>query len=92
MNAKEMIEHNETEFTITKVCDSGIGMIAVMVNYPNCPHGDKIMVFENVTEEEITSAVRINPHFEKEGITPIARFNPHFDGWTRAISMINPQC
>jgi hypothetical protein len=88
MNHKEIIEHNETEFTITDIYD-GDGMIAVRVNYPNCPHGDKIMVFEGVKEEEIRNLSRINPHFEKDGLTPIARFNPHFGGWDFARDMVS---
>jgi hypothetical protein len=87
MNKKEIIEHNEETFTIADVCVNN-GMIAVRVNFPNCPYGDKIMVFKDITEEQIRSMSRINPHFEKEGITPIARFNPHFGGWNMAVNMV----
>jgi len=88
MNKKEIIEHNEELFTIVDIWENN-GMIAVRVNFPNCPYGDKIMIFECVTEEEIRSMSRINPHFEKEGITPIARFNPNFGGWQMALDYVD---
>jgi hypothetical protein len=87
MNKKEIIEHNEETFTITDIFESN-GMVAVRVLFPNCPYGDKIMVFKDVTEKQIRDMVKINPHFEKEGITPIARFNPNFYGWDMAKRMV----
>lgn len=82
-----MIEHNESNFEIVQVEHRG-SLIAARINYPDCPHGDKIMVFDNVTEDQLREMIKINPHFEKEGISPVARFNPHAHGWARAMAYI----
>jgi len=77
---KKMIEHNEEIFSIFKTHEKQ-KYLTVWINYSNCPYGDKIMVFKDVSRNELLSLSKVNPHFEKEGVTPIARFNPHFNGW-----------
>lgn len=63
----------------------------VWVNYPDCVNyeGDKIMVFENMTVEDIANAKVIDPHFcDGDHISPIARFEPTAKGWEMARAFI----
>lgn len=77
----QMIEHNEEEFTVLR--DSTIGDFRLLwVNYPNCPNGNKIMVFTGYIPD-ITK--KILPHFGRED-SPVARFEPTERGWNYAIA------
>ncbi len=57
-----------------------------LVNYPNCTtfSGDKIIVWEDVTKDEVMRMSLIDPHF-LEGNKIIARFRPTNQGWAYAV-------
>lgn len=62
----------------------------VSVKYPDCTNyeGNKLLVFEGVTEAEIRGWTFIDPHFcEGDHPTPIARFEPTIKGWGLAVCM-----
>jgi hypothetical protein len=62
-----------------------------MINYPDCTNyeGNKILVFHNISVEEIANANTIDPHFcDKDHVSPIARFRPSKDGWSMAEAFI----
>lgn len=66
------------------------------VKYNSCSNcafgGTKVMVFENVTNQDIVNWREIDPHFRNPGVkvkytapTPIARFPGDGTGWNRAL-------
>lgn len=84
----QMIEHNEEVFEVKKV-HKGTYFTAFWVFYPNCPRGNKIMVFHNskAPQEPYT---RIRPHFGEEG-SPVARYEPTESGWSWAVIFANQE-
>ena len=79
---------NPARYKITSLQKIG-KFIIVGINYPDCKNyeGDKILLYHNVTEEQINSANFIDPHFtnDEKHISPIARFEPTEDGWQMAV-------
>jgi len=72
-------------------------LVLIKAKYPNCTlcahEGTKIMVFPNMSEIEMISLRRIDPHFRPknerakgEAPSPIARFPGDKDGWKDAIA------
>lgn len=65
--------------------------LVVLVNYPDCANyeGNKILVFENTSLEELMTQKLIDPHFSNSSKYkhPIARFEPTKRGWILACSM-----
>jgi hypothetical protein len=62
-----------------------------MIRYPDCTNyeGRKIVLFENVTEEQIKKLKFIDPHFcNGDHIAPIARYVPTSQGWDRGVKMM----
>lgn len=84
----QMIEHNEEVFEVKMVYE-GTYFTAFWVFYPNCPRGDKIMVFHNSVAPQ-KPYKRIRPHFGEEG-SPVARFEPTEAGWTWAMIFANQE-
>jgi hypothetical protein len=68
-----------TNYQVLFVEEIGTYLIATLV-YHDCTNyeGRKILLFYNVTEEQLLKQERIDPHFcdSKEHISPIARFEP----------------
>lgn len=73
--------------------------IVLKVAYPNCAkcayEGKKIMVFLNVSEKEVITWKKIDPHFrgepskpvaKRESPSPAARFPASNDGWMDAVA------
>ena len=58
------------------------------VTYPNCTNfeGEKILLFKNMTVEELTSQLEIDPHFSGDSKL-IARFIPTLEGWNMALQL-----
>ena len=80
----EEIQYNEEVFEIKDIFTRpAIKVVAARIHYPNCPHGDKIMVFKGETEESLRARKSINPHFGSKD-SPVARFDPDQDGWVLA--------
>jgi len=74
-------------FKITNV--ERIGSFTILkVNYPNCKNykGDKVMVFDNLSELDLVNLKTLDPHFTDMKLSPIARFKPDKGGWGMAIS------
>ena len=66
--------------------------VTVMVNYPDCTNyeGNKVLVFSDLTQDQIGLLKSIDPHFcEGDHPSPIARFEPTADGWDMSITFIN---
>jgi hypothetical protein len=65
--------------------------LVVEMNYPDCTNyeGNKILLYENVTINQLKGQRYIDPHFSTEGIykSPIARFIPTDRGWNMAKSL-----
>jgi hypothetical protein len=62
--------------------------VILLVNYPDCNNfeGDKILVFEGVSVDELQSLTSLDPHFcdSKVHPSPLARFVPTLNGWVHA--------
>lgn len=62
--------------------------LLVLVYYPNCTNysGEKILVYENVSLEQLKAQKHIDPHFLEDSryYSPIARFVPNKHGWNLA--------
>ena len=66
--------------------------VIVMINYPDCTNyeGNKILVFDNITLEELANMEKIDPHFcDKDHKAPIARFEPTESGWSMAQTFVH---
>lgn len=77
---------NPRNFRIKKVVTVG-DLVVVAINYPGCTNyeGNKILIFDSITEEEIRDLIIIDPHFFPNKVSPIARFAPTQEGWVNAI-------
>lgn len=76
-------------FKVLTVKIKGVYAI-VSVRYPDCTNyeGNKLLVFEGVTDAEIRTWTFLDPHFcEGNHPTPIARFEPTLKGWALAEAM-----
>jgi hypothetical protein len=62
--------------------------LIVSVRYPGCTNyeGVKLLVYENVTLEQLKAQKLIDPHFSDDPkfVSPIARFVPTPRGWRMA--------
>jgi hypothetical protein len=71
--------------------EMSIGNLLILeIEYPDCTNyeGRKLLVFENVTVNDLIKQRSIDPHFSenKKYISPIARFRPNEEGWKDAVS------
>jgi hypothetical protein len=77
-------------YVVEKVLPSD-GFLILEVRYPDCTNyeGRKIMVYENVTMEELEHQNSLDPHFSnnKKFHSPIARFEPTSRGWDMAYEL-----
>jgi hypothetical protein len=77
-------------FKVIKNAKLGNYLIMV-VNYPNCKNyeGNKIMLYKDVTYQELMKQKSLDPHFSenKKFHSPVARFEPTENGWNMAIIM-----
>ncbi len=73
------------KFNIEKIAQTGT-YICALVNYPGCTNyeGRKILVFENTSEQDLTEATTLDPHFI-EGGNLKARLRPDDEGWEDAL-------
>ena len=65
--------------------------ICAWLNYPNSPNfeGNKIIVFEEISVNDLKKLEEIDPHFCDKHNHPykiIARFRPTDQGWINAIT------
>jgi hypothetical protein len=66
----------------------GTRIIVAKINYPDCTNyeGDKILVFDDLSYDELYTLQTIDPHFcDKGHPSPIARFKPTKEGWKNAL-------
>jgi hypothetical protein len=82
----KMIEHNEEVFNVLREAKIGEFLI-LWVYYPNCPNGNKIMVFTGYYPD---TSKKILPHFGRED-SPVARFEPTERGWQFALDFAYSQ-
>lgn len=65
--------------------------LIVKIHYLDCTkyEGNKLLMYENVTIDELKKQKLIDPHFSdnKRYISPIARFLPNDYGWEMAIRL-----
>lgn len=63
--------------------------LVVLINYKDVTNyeGNKIMIYENCTIEQLVKQELIDPHFSnnKNILSPIARFEPTDQGWELAL-------
>ena len=67
-----------TRFTIIAVEQFGVFCICT-VEYPDCTNyeGRKVLVFYDVTEEQLRAQKTLDPHFcDNQHLSPVARFEP----------------
>jgi len=66
--------------------------LLIVVNYPDCKNyeGNKILLYENVTMQQLTKQKLVDPHFSDNAkfYSPIARFEPTEKGWKMALKFI----
>lgn len=73
--------------------------LVLKVKYPSCTNcsfeGTKVLVFLNVTEEQVLMWRRIDPHFRDpksknafEAPSPAARFPASAEGWNDAVNYV----
>ena len=66
--------------------------LVLMVKYPDCTNyeGQKTMIFEDCTLDDLNGQGSIDPHFcdNKAYRSPIARFEPTDRGWKMAVSLV----
>lgn len=87
-NYGKSINPDPSNFNIRKytaVCEH----LVVLINYPDAKNfeGEKILLFENTTIEQLRKRKSIDPHFAKNKSAPIARFKPNKQGWDNAIKL-----
>lgn len=65
----------------------------VSVKYLGCTNfeGNKILVFEHLSDTELNDAVSLDPHFNIESKL-IARFKPTDEGWLMALAFSIAWC
>ena len=65
--------------------------LVVKINYHDCTNyeGNKILLYDNITIDQLKRQKYIDPHFSTEGIykSPIARFIPTGRGWNMTVSL-----
>lgn len=78
------INPNPSNFKIMKIEQIG-NFVLAKIKYPNCVNfeGEKVIVFEGVSVDDIKSKNEIDPHFFCGG-SIIARFKPTIRGWDLA--------
>jgi len=74
-----------SRYTVRRVQPVGRNLVA-MLNYPDAINfeGNKILVFEDMTIQELDQQTAIDPHFTKFGKL-LARFRPTRRGWEAAL-------
>lgn len=85
---------NPRNFSIRRVEMIGKYLIA-KIHYPDCTNfeGMKILVYENLSIEQLSSLTFIDPHFcDGDHPSPIARFTPTEDGWYHAVKLTKALC
>lgn len=81
---------NPNNYNIKRIGSFG-EYVVVLINYPDCTNyeGNKIMVFENMTQDQLEKMDSIDPHFcDKDHSSPIARFEPTDRGWFMAMNLV----
>ena len=82
---------NPLVYTIDEWKQIGWFLVVVVV-YPNCTNyeGKKILVYENVSMEQLLAQKSIDPHFSdnKNFFSPIARFEPTRRGMHMTVTMV----
>lgn len=80
---------NPRVFRIHKTVQHGDYTI-VWINYPQATsfEGNKILVLEGMTTEDVHKQTEIDPHFSKDG-NVVARFRPDPEGWGDALSYVS---
>ena len=74
------------------------GFVLAKINYPGCRnyHGDKVILFEGITESDLLKQSYIDPHFiEKNNPKVVARFIPEESGWEMGCYLMeknNEEC
>lgn len=61
--------------------------LVVMIEYPNCTNyeGKKILLFKEMTLNDLFKKKEIDPHFVETDTSLMARFQPTNEGWAFAI-------
>lgn len=83
---------NPLKYTINDVYYQAPYLL-ISINYPDCTNyeGNKILLYKNVTLENLIKQKSIDPHFSDniKYHSPIARFEPTDKGWNMAKELIN---
>lgn len=65
--------------------------LIIEINYPDCTNyeGNKILLYDNCTIEELRNQKTIDPHFSESTkfFSPVARFQPNTRGWSMAYEL-----
>lgn len=89
-SATEVPNPDARIFKILKAIEHGEFLI-VKMEYPTCTNfnGIKILVYKDVTVEQLYERLRIDPHFsdDVDAFSPIARFEPTNVGIALAAAM-----
>jgi len=67
--------------------------LLIEINYPDCDNyeGNKILLYENTSIQELINQKHIDPHFSENRNfrSPIARFQPTQEGWNMGKDIIH---
>jgi hypothetical protein len=69
---------NPDNFEIMGIEEFGKNLV-VLIQYPDCTNyeGKKLMIYRNITKQEILDATKLDPHFcDHCKLSPFARFEP----------------
>jgi len=82
------VDPKPDKFSIEHIEEHGDFVVA-LVNYPNCTtfKGQKVIVWEGVTKDEVMRMSLIDPHF-LDSNKIIARFRPTVKGWKYAMKFV----
>jgi hypothetical protein len=82
---------NPNNYTVQIIYQCG-NYLVIKIKYHDSTNyeGDKILVFENCTYDDLEKQKTIDPHFSenKNFHSPIARFEPTERGWDMAVSFV----
>lgn len=85
---------NPNNYNILRTVQIGKYLV-ILIHYPDCKNyeGKKILMYENITIEQLIKQQLIDPHFSnnKKYKSPIARFQPTDNGWDMAMACATQQ-
>ena len=79
---------NPKNFKVEKFLAAVGDYVVIKVHYPDALsfHGRTVLVYKDISYEDLCNAEVLDPHFSETGLSPVARFRPTEEGIREAIS------